>query len=156
MATPLWIQKLLRASGIRFEERHHPEAFTAQTVAHEEHISGHRMAKVVVVIADGQPVELVLPASRQLDFERVATVLHAHDVRLAREEEMKTVFADCEVGATPALRHWKGVDVLMDRSLDVEGDILFQAGTHQDAIRLNFRDWFELVQPRVAVFARPL
>jgi prolyl-tRNA editing enzyme YbaK/EbsC (Cys-tRNA(Pro) deacylase) len=37
----------------------------------------------------------------------------------------------------------------MDHSLEVEGDILFQAGTHTDAIRLPFRDWFDLVRPEV-------
>jgi hypothetical protein len=42
----------------------------------------------------------------------------------------------------------------MDRSLNAEGDILFQAGTHTDAIRLNFRDWYELVRPQVATFSR--
>jgi hypothetical protein len=43
----------------------------------------------------------------------------------------------------------------MDRSLHVEGEILFQAGTHQDAVRLNFRDWYELVNPQVATFSEP-
>jgi hypothetical protein len=43
----------------------------------------------------------------------------------------------------------------MDRSLNVEGDILFQAGTHSDAVRLSFRDWYELVNPQVATFSEP-
>jgi Ala-tRNA(Pro) deacylase len=106
-------------------------------------------------MADGRPVELILPASRHVDLERVQTVLHAHELRLATEEEMEKFFTDCEVGAIPALRQWKGVDVLMDRSLNVEGPILFQAGTHADAVRLNFRDWFEMVNPQVATFSEP-
>jgi hypothetical protein len=40
----------------------------------------------------------------------------------------------------------------MDRALQAEGDILFQAGTHADAIKLNFRDWYEMVKPQVATF----
>jgi Ala-tRNA(Pro) deacylase len=134
---------------------HHREVYTAQEVAQREHFSGHRVAKVVVVMADGRPVELVLPASRHVNLDRVRTVLHAHEVRLASEDEMKKFFLDCEVGAIPALRHWKNIDVLMDRSLNVEGDILFQAGTHADAIRLNFRDWYEMVNPQVATFSEP-
>jgi hypothetical protein len=43
----------------------------------------------------------------------------------------------------------------MDRSFNVDGEILFQAGTHEDAVRLNFRDWYEIVHPRVATFASP-
>lgn len=155
MATPLWIRKMLELRGIPFEEVHHPEVYTAQEVAQREHISGHRVAKVVVVMADNRPVELILPASRHVNLDRVRTVLHAHEVHLATEAEMEKFFTDCDVGAIPALRHWKDVDVLMDRSLNVEGQILFQAGTHADAVRLNFRDWYEMVNPQVATFSEP-
>ena len=146
---------MLRKRGIPYDEIHHPDTATAQDLAECEHFTGHRVAKVVVILADGQPVELVLPASRRVDLDRVRTVLHAHTLRLASEEEMEQDFPDCEVGAVPPLRHWKGVPVVMDRSLVVEGNILFQAGTHQDAVLLNFRDWFELVNPQVATICRP-
>lgn len=155
MASPLWIRKMLELRGIPFEELRHPEAYTTQEVAQSEHVSGHRVAKVVVIMADGRPVELVLPASRHVDLDRVRTILHAHEVRLATEAEMEHYFTDCEVGAIPALRHWKEVEVLMDRTLNVEGPILFQAGTHADAIRLNYRDWYEMVKPQVATFSEP-
>lgn len=155
MTTPSWIRKMLQLRGIPFEELHHPEAFTAQEVAQREHFSGHRVAKVVVVIADGKPLELILPASRRVDMARLQALLGVRDVRLATEAEMEQMFTDCEVGAVPALRHSSGVDVLMDESLRVEGDILFQAGTHADAVRLNFQDWYAMVNPRVGSFSLP-
>jgi Ala-tRNA(Pro) deacylase len=155
MATPLWIREALQLRGVPFEELHHAEAYTAQEVAQHEHVSGHHMAKVVVVVADGRPVELILPASRHVNLDLVRGVLNARQVRLASEEEMANFFTDCEVGAIPALRHWQDVAVLMDRSLSTEGKILFQAGTHADAIRLNFRDWYEMVNPQVATFSEP-
>jgi Ala-tRNA(Pro) deacylase len=143
---------MLELRGIPFEEMHHLEAYTAQEVAQREHFSGHRVAKVVVVMADSRPVELILPASRHVNLDWVQAVLNAHEVRLATEAELEKYFTDCEVGAIPALRHWKDIDVLMDRSLDVQGPILFQAGTHADAVRLNFRDWYEMVKPQLATF----
>jgi Ala-tRNA(Pro) deacylase len=155
MATSVWIRQMLERRGLPFEELHHPEVYTAQEVAQREHMSGHRVAKVVVVMADGHPVELVLPASRHVNLDRVRMVLQAHELRLATEAEMEKYFTDCEVGAIPPLRHWKDVAVLMDRSLNIEGQILFQAGTHADAVRLNFRDWYELVNPQVATFSEP-
>ena len=102
---------------------------------------------------DGRPVELVLPASRHGDLTRVRTVLHANDVRLAKEEEIKRFFIDCEPGAVPPLRHWKDIDVLMYRSLNLDGKILF-AVTHQDAVRLYFRDWYEIVKHESRPLAR--
>jgi Ala-tRNA(Pro) deacylase len=151
----MWVRKTLRLRGIPFEELHHPEASTAQELAQYEHFTGHRVAKVVVVMVDGKPVELILPASRYVDLELVRKILGAGEVRLASEEEMEMYFIGCEVGAVAALRQWQGVPVLMDRSLSVDGPILFQAGTHADAIRLDFRDWYELVRPQVASFSRP-
>jgi Ala-tRNA(Pro) deacylase len=144
---------MLTLRGIPFEELHHREAYTAQQVAEREHFSGHRVAKVVVVMVDERPVELILPATRRVDLHRVRLVMDAQAVRLATEAEMEKVFSDCEVGAIPALRHCPAIEVLMDRSLNAEGDILFQAGTHTDAIRLNFRDWYELVRAQVATFS---
>ncbi len=155
MSTLKWIKESLQNRGVAFEERHHPEAFTAQEVAQKEHISGHHVAKVVVVMADGRPVELILPAHRLVARDRVAKVLGTHEIRLATEPEMEKTFSECEVGAVPALEHWKNVNVLMDRSMKVEGDILFQAGTHEDAVRLRFDDWYEMVHPQVASFSEP-
>jgi len=153
MATPLWIRKMLQLRGIPFEELHHSEVYTAQQVAQREHVSGHRVAKVVVVMADGRPVELILPASRYVVLNQVRALLKARDVRLASEREMEDFFSDCQPGAIPALRYLPDVPVLMDRALIVEGNILFQAGTHCDAVLLNFRDWFEMVNPQVATFS---
>jgi Ala-tRNA(Pro) deacylase len=156
MSTATWIRDELVQRGVPYEERHHPEVFTAQQVAQCEHVSGHRVAKVVVVMVNGSPVELVLPATRRVLLERVRELLDAREVRLAGEDEMGRYFADCEVGAIPPLRHWQGVEVLMDESLYGSGDILFQAGTHCDAIRMRFDDWMNLVRPRVENFTAPL
>lgn len=156
MATATWIKNDLDGLGVAYEEVHHPESFTAQAVAQREHVSGHRVAKVVVVIANGRPVELVLPASRHVVLDRVREALGAESVRLATEDEMQRYFTDCEVGAMPALRHWQNVDVLMDEAMRVPGDILFQAGTHCDAVRMRFDDWFRLVNPWVGRFSELL
>jgi Ala-tRNA(Pro) deacylase len=130
-------------------------AFTAQEVAQSQHVSGDCLAKVVVVLADGRPVELIVPASRRVDLARVRELLGAKNVRLASEAEMDTVFTDCDTGAMPPLRHWKDVTVLMDASMSKARDLVFQAGTHEDSIRLRFQDWFKLVKPLVQVFSEP-
>ena len=71
MATATWIKNELEERGVTFEELHHREVFTTQEVAQSEHISGHRVAKVVIAMADGRPIELVLPASRRIVLEQV-------------------------------------------------------------------------------------
>jgi Ala-tRNA(Pro) deacylase len=152
MATMNWIKDLLEKRGVPFEERHHRVAFTAQEVAQSEHITGHRVAKVVIVIADGRPVELILPASRRIVLDQVGKLLAAREVRLASEAEMDRVFIDCGTGAIPPLRHWKDVEVVMDASMPREGEVIFQGGTHEDAVRLAIEDWLPLVNPRIGLF----
>src|SRR5262249_26865985 len=99
--------------------------------------------------ADGRPIELVLPASRRVALDRVRQLLGASQVRLATEDELARYFPGCEPGAIPALRHWPGVEVIMDVHLRCDGDIYLLGGTRHDAIRVKFDDWFALVQPRV-------
>src|SRR5229473_2846460 len=109
MATATWIRDLLAEEGVAYVELHHSEAFTAQAIAQVEHVSGHHVAKVVVVLADGSPVELVLPASRRVLLDRVRELVGAEEVRLATEAELDEYFTDCERGAIPALRHWRNM-----------------------------------------------
>ena len=149
MATATWVRDELEEHGIAYEELHHPEAYTAQRVAQREHISGHRVAKVVCVIMSGRPVELVVPASRRVNLEQTRDLLRAGEMRLASEDELQRYFTGCETGAIPALRHWQGIEVVMDGHLRVDGDIFIVGGTHRDAVRMRFDDWFDLVQPRV-------
>src|SRR5204863_8630604 len=101
MAIATWVRDELNQRCIPYEERHHTDAYTAQQVAQYEHVSGNRVAKVVCVMADGRPVELVLPASRRVMLDQVRQVLGARQVRLASESEMQECFADCELGAIP-------------------------------------------------------
>ena len=106
-------------------------------------------------ILETDAVELVLPASRRVMLDRVGQLLGSRECRLATEAEMDRYFTDCETGAIPALRHWKGVDVIMDGHLRVEGDIYILGGTHRDALRVPFDEWFAMVNPRVELLSEP-
>jgi Ala-tRNA(Pro) deacylase len=155
MTAQNWVRQILHKRRISFQEVHHAEGFTSQEVARQTHVSGHRLAKVVIAMADGLPVELVLPATRHVVMDRLRKVLNAHDVRFATEHEIERYFADVQPGAIPPLPHrqWHEVPVIMDEAMKVDGDLLIQAGTHSDAVRLPFDDWFKLVKPRVEQFS---
>jgi Ala-tRNA(Pro) deacylase len=149
MSMPKWIERTLEQEHVRFHSRHHRPRFTSQEVAAEEHVSGHRLAKVVVVKADDGMVEVVVPASQRINMEAVRRELGCQNCRLASEPEIAERFDDCEVGAIPPLRHWPDVQILMDRHLfQLRGPLLFQAGTHEDAIEMEFADWYRITQPR--------
>ena len=98
MAASNWIKSMLTEQGLPYQELHHRAAFTAQEVAQSEHVSGHHLAKVVIVLADGRPVELILPASRRVVLGLVRELLGAADIRLASEAEISRTFTDCDPG----------------------------------------------------------
>src|SRR5688500_14531493 len=133
MSLPRWIASTLEAGHVPFRLLHHRPCFTAQEVAAAEHVSGHRLAKVVVVMVEDEMAFVVVPASQRLDLRAVSQAMGDKNCRLATEQEMTERFPDCEVGALPPLPHWDGVTILADkRLLESDQPIVFQAGTHED------------------------
>jgi len=148
------LEQYLREQSVPFQVQHHPETFTAQELAASEHVSGKSVAKVVMVLADGQLVMLALPAPDHVDLAKVRTLLGARDVRLAGEADFASWFPDCEVGAMPPFGHLYELALYLDESLVDDGTIYFQAGTHTDTISMSFADYQRLAHPAIAVFAR--
>jgi Ala-tRNA(Pro) deacylase len=148
------LETYLRDNRVAFETQHHPTTFTAQEVAQSEHIPGRFLAKVVMVVADGELVMLVLPATNRVDVAHVAVLLDVQSVRVANETEFAATFSDCEVGAMPPFGNLYGVPVYVDKALAEDETIFFQAGTHTDTISMQYADFARLVKPTVADFAR--
>jgi Ala-tRNA(Pro) deacylase len=156
MAVPRWLQFILDYHGVPYEVHHHPPVFSASRLAHLEHVSGHWVAKTVILADHGHPVTVVLPACARLDLPWAQLVLASPHLRLATEPEIAGWFKGCAPGAVPPLRLRSDQQIVMDRTLAHLGSILFAAGTLEDAVVMRFRDWYRLVQPGIGRFALPL
>lgn len=55
-------------------------------------------------------------------------------------------------GAMPPFANLFGLPVYVDRSLEADEQIVVQAGTHTDTVRLKYTDFARLVQPTIADF----
>lgn len=148
------LQAYLDREWVHYEVLPHPEAFCAAEIAHTLHTPEKEMAKVVIVKVQERFVMTVLPASWNVNLPRLRTVLATHQVRLATEEEIKDLFPDCELGAMPPFGNLYGLSVYVDQSLTEDEEIVFQAGTHSDAIRMRYWDFAGLVFPVIAEFHR--
>ena len=147
------LEAYLRDNKVPFEVTHHPLAYTAQEIAAAEHVPGKKLAKVVMVIADGKLAMLTLPAPAHVSIDKAIALLGASQVRLAREEEFAEAFPDCEVGAMPPFGNLYDVPVYVDKALTEDDEIVFQAGTHTDTIVMGYKDFERLVKPTVGDFA---
>jgi Ala-tRNA(Pro) deacylase len=147
------IHEYLRQNNVEFSLHEHVPAYTAQTVAAEEHVTGHSVAKVVIVKADDAFCMCVLPAPRMLDVTKAAKALGARTVRLADEKQIASLFPDVEVGAEPPFGNLYNLPTLVDRRLAERGEIVFQGGSHQQAVRMKFADYSRLAQPKLVDIA---
>jgi Ala-tRNA(Pro) deacylase len=152
MDIPIKLLSYLNEKKVAYEILHHPEAFTAQNVAAAEHIKGRHHAKVVMVKSGGQHLMTVMSADSRVDLEKVEKVT-GNPASIEREAEFKDLFPDCAPGSMPPFGELYGVPTYVDRSLTKEDYIVFEAGTHTDAIKLSFIDFDRTAKPHIADIA---
>ncbi len=155
MAIPVPIRDFLRERHIDFRVVTHPTAYTAQEEAAVTHVPGREWAKTVVCYADNEPILAVLPAHYSVDFERLRNLAGATHLRLATETEMVALYPGCEAGAMPPLGPLYGQRVFADGSLADDLEIVFNGGTHVDAVRMRYDAFVALTGAQVATFAIP-
>jgi len=150
------VQSYLDELGINYRVCHHPIAYTAQDLAAAEHVPGRKVIKPVIVRADNQFVMCTLPASHKIDIDELKNQLQARDVDLVPEQKLTELFPDCEIGAEPPIGRLYNMQTLMDESVMTDDQVMFQAGTHSDAVIMSLADYRRAAMPEVAHFGRHL
>jgi Ala-tRNA(Pro) deacylase len=153
MAIASSVQEFLRCANVAYAVVPHPTAYRAQEEAAATHVASRGWAKVVVCFADGQPIQAVVPADLEVGLARLAILARASTVRLAREDELRWLYPDCDRGAVPPLGPLFKQQVYVDTMLAAEDQIAFSGGTHHDAIEMRYQDFALLVHPTVGAFA---
>lgn len=153
MAVTEVVQEFLRQANVAYSVFPHPPAYTAQEEAAVTHISGRDWAKPVVFFADGEPIQAVVPADLVVDLEQLLLLTGADRLRLATEDELAALYPDCEPGAMPPLGPLYNQPVFVDIALASEPQVVFNGGTHADAVCMRYDDFAALARPVVGRFA---
>ena len=154
MPIPTRISEYLDSHHVSYQSFRHPPAYTAQGIAQAQHISGKKLAKVVMVVADDKKmIMIVVPANHRVDLNKLGRLLKTRWIRLATEYEFADYFPECELGAMPPLGNIYHLDVWVDERLGSLPKISFNAGTHAETIQMSFTDFERLVRPNVGSFA---
>lgn len=130
----------------------HSPAYTAQEVAESAHVKGKELAKTVIVKLDGQMAMAVLPANRKIVLQDLRDITGSERVAFASEQEFKEKFPDCETGAMPPFGNLYGMEVFVAESLADNDEIVFNAGSHTEVMKLGYHDFERLVHPKVMSF----
>ena len=148
------LTELLHDKAIGFELIHHPPDYSAMETAHDTHTPGAEFAKAVLVKTEDGPVLAVLPAPRMVDFAKLSEIVGSK-ARLAEENAIAELFPDCQVGAEPPFGQLYDMPVYVEEELAEQEYITFNAGTHDEAMRIRFADYEKLEHPKHARFAAP-
>lgn len=146
------LQEFLDSNGVRYQTEVHEPTIDASRTAQAAHVPGREFAKTVIVKADGRLVMAVLPSTDQVHIDELKHSLGAREVELAAENDIKTAFLDCELGAMPPFGNLYNMDVFVSAHLREDEHIVFNAGTHRDVIRMSYQDYDRLVRPNVLRF----
>ena len=106
-----------------------------------------------MVRSGGAFVMLVVPAPYRVDLERAKSAVGKTDLVLATEDEFKGLFPQCEAGAMPPFGNLYDLPVYVDQTLTRDEDIVFNAGTHTQTVKMKYDDFARLVQPQVVSVA---
>jgi Ala-tRNA(Pro) deacylase len=129
----------------------HPPAYTALEQAQVSHIRGRCAAKVVICMADGKPIQAIVPAHYRVDLERLRQLAGAVTIRLALEEEIAVIYPEFEVGAAPPFGTMYGHRVFVEECFVGEPEMVFDAGTHTVSVCMHFSDFADMVKPVIGV-----
>lgn len=147
------LKQMLDRHKIKYISINHSPAFTARETASSTFVPRREFAKTIIVDIDGEKVMAVVSASRHVGLDALANLAHANEARLASEDEFGERFPDCEVGAMPPFGSLYDMRVFVDVMITEVDDLCFNAGSHEQILRMDCGDYLKLEQPVVGAFA---
>ncbi len=148
------LKEFLDRNNIKYVSIQHSPAYTAQEIAAAAHVHGKELAKTVVINKDGKLALAVLPANYHVDVEILRKAIGANSLTIATEQEFKDAFPECEIGAMPPFGNLYGMETYVEDSLSESKQIVFNAGSHTELIRISYQDFINLVKPNVLSFIK--
>jgi Ala-tRNA(Pro) deacylase len=147
------IRDFLQGRHVWFETLLHAPASSATKLAQAIHVPGRFVAKGVLVNVESSFLLAVLPATSRIDLVRLSQLLQGREVRIATEDQVESIFGDCERGACPPFGRLYGLRTLVDASLSGGSEIVFVGNTRHEGLRMRYRDYEALEEPIRARFA---
>ncbi len=147
------VTKLLDQRQVAYKVYEHKAVYTSEEAAKERGTSLHQGAKALVMVGDGKPLMVVVPADLKIDTHVFKKLYGMKDLRFAtREEVMK--FTGVGVGAVPPFGSLFQMPLFMDSRLRENKEIVFNAGIHTKSIAIPTSDFEQVAEPTVGKFSR--
>jgi Ala-tRNA(Pro) deacylase len=113
------------------------------------------MLKSVILTADDQMVMAVLSANDTANLDVLRREIGCRVLRLTAEDKFRDAFPTCKVGAMPPFGNVFNLPTYCEVTLTENAEVEFNAGSHEETVRMDFDDYQKLVNPRLVHFAQP-
>jgi Ala-tRNA(Pro) deacylase len=128
------LQQFLDVTKADYDLVKHAPTKSSLETAKSSDVPADRIAKSVLLDTEDGQLLAVLPSDRKVELSELRSEL-GHKPRLASEDEIRSVFDDCDFGAVPPVGY--GVTTIIDDSLGKQPDIYFEAGDHQSLVHMD-------------------
>ncbi|KOF19866.1 MAG: aminoacyl-tRNA deacylase [Ensifer adhaerens] len=135
------LQDYIDSEGVAYDTVDHHRTATTSQSARAAHVPGSRLAKSVVVHHEMGYVLAVVPSTHRIELSTLQSIMNKR-LGLASEEEVSSLFADCDIGAVPPIGSAYDVPMILDESLGDASDVYFEGGDHKTLVHVtgpNFR-----------------
>lgn len=147
MAVSPRLENYLCQAHTEYEVIPHGYSESAYDAACSSHIPATHVVKSVILKArkTGVYCSAIVPASNKIKLSWVCNEL-GKDLMLAAEDELSALFPDCLLGAIPAFSQAYNVDLIWDDQLELQTDLYFEAGNHEEFIHIDRKQFQYLFQ----------
>lgn len=135
------LQQFLDETKADYDLIEHEPTKSSLETATASAIPAEKVVKAVLLDTEDEYVLAVLPSDRRVELSELRSEL-GHKPRLADEDEVRSVFKDCDLGACPPVGY--GVTTIIDDSLGQQPDVYFEAGDHKSLVHMNWSEFSRL------------
>lgn len=147
------LRQELERAGFDYDVIDHRRTETARAEADAIGVPPEAVAKTIVLTTEAGYVRAVISASTHLDLRKVRRLLGDKHAQLASEAELAMAYPMYELGAVPPFGLPAGDRLLFDRPLARRDSVVFEAGSHNESLRMKTADLLALSSAEVADIA---
>jgi Ala-tRNA(Pro) deacylase len=144
---------LLKANNFDFDAYEHAAVKTSEEAAKIRNTPMHAGAKALVMFADEKPVMVVVPGDKKADTKKLKELYDIRDLRMATPDEVQKV-TGVAIGAVPPFGHIFNTPLYMEKSLQENTKIFFNAGLHTKSVSMDEKDFEKVAHPIIGIFAK--
>ncbi len=150
------LTRALDEVGAAYELLTHAHTESAFAEAQALGLEPDDVAKTLIVKTLEGYLRAVVPASGRLDGRKLRDLTGGRkkDVHLATEDDLRRDYPDFELGAVPPVGGARRDPVIVDSRLTARGSVVFEAGSHEQSVRIATSDLVRAAGAEVADICR--